>query len=164
MFLADQPESVGSAGLKTNACGSCQVSAHDLASDQHPAALDRTFAYMTSVYVAIDAARSALHSFSDAPAGESAVERQQRRRNIQTLRHLIRDASEQARLSCCDGSIVCGFFSCNIDVYQLSPCVERVRFIHVFWVLVFLCYYYYFYFFGFLIISCLHRCRCTHWI
>ena len=129
MLLADQPESVSSAALKASVCCSCQVSPHDRASDQHPAAPDRSFTYMTSVYVAIDAARSALHSFSDAlaPAGESVAARQLRRRNMRTLRRQIGDASEQAGLSCSDGSIVGGIFACNIDVYQLSPCVERVR-------------------------------------
>ena len=126
-MLADHPEAVGNASLKSNACLQCRASPDLLSSNDHPAAPARTMLHMKAVYEAIQEAQTGIAQLSEEPVGETHSARQERMQGLRQLRNLIKGGSEDAQLSCKDGTIPCSLVvSCNIDVYNLSPSVERV--------------------------------------
>ena len=126
LVLADQPEAVSNAALKSKACLRCRAAPDQLSSNEHPVAPERTFAQMRLMYEAIQAARDGIAQLSDEPADESQAARRERKLGIRELKQLIDEAATDVCLSCTDGSITCSMVACNIDIYRLSPAVERV--------------------------------------
>lgn len=89
---------------------------------------------MQLVYEAIEAARDGITQLSDEPADETPAARRERKLGIRELKRMIDEAATDVCLSCTDGSIVCSMVACNIDVYRLSPAVERVSTLAIFFI------------------------------